>query len=218
MARKSARCGTDARSPRPHQPRPGTTDRAAEPWLPARRDGRPGEGQRLTADTPHNGGRPASPGRPPTNPAARSPSEGMQTKWTVLGPHTRTAGPTARGWQTPTARPEDGQPGEGERLNSDAPHNSERHPSGGLPPATPTARNDGSQVPTLWDRCWVPTPTPTVPVNHRRGRRTLAARPKGRAAGGGTAPDTRHPSQRCKATPPRDSLPPPLRHAPPRRA
>ena len=34
------------------------------------------------------------------------------------------------------------------------------------------------------------------------GRRTLAARSRGRAAGGGTAPDTRRPSQRCKAPPP----------------
>ena len=32
--------------------------RVAEPWLPAPEDGRPGEGQRLTPDAPHNGGRP----------------------------------------------------------------------------------------------------------------------------------------------------------------
>ena len=34
------------------------------------------------------------------------------------------------------------------------------------------------------------------------GRGTLAARSRGRAAGGGTAPDTRRPSQRWKAPPP----------------
>ena len=39
------------------------------------------------------------------------------------------------------------------------------------------------------------------------GRRTLAARPRGRAAGGGTAPDTRRPSQRWQATGPRGRLP-----------
>ena len=45
----------------------------AEPWLPAPEDGRPGEGQRLTPDAPHNGGRPAPRERPPTTPAACSP-------------------------------------------------------------------------------------------------------------------------------------------------
>ena len=86
-ARKSARCGTGAGSPRPHQPRPQTTERAAEPCLPAPRDRRQGEGQRLTPDAPHNGGRPPPPGRGPAT----------KPKWTVLGPHARTPAPTARG-------------------------------------------------------------------------------------------------------------------------
>ena len=51
----------------------------------------------------------------------------------MLGPHTHTPAPTARGWRTPTARPVGGQLGEGERLTSDAPHNGGRHP----PPGTP---------------------------------------------------------------------------------
>ena len=47
--------------------------RVAVPRLPAPEDGRPGEGQRLTPDAPHNIGRPPPPrGRPPTTPAARS--------------------------------------------------------------------------------------------------------------------------------------------------
>ena len=62
--------------------------------------------------------------------------------------------------------PEDGQPGEGQRLNSDVPHNGERHSPRGRPPATPTAPNDGSQERTLRDSCWVPTPTPTAPRIH----------------------------------------------------
>ena len=69
----------------------------AEPRLPARTDARPGEGQRLTPDAPHNGGRPAHPGRPPTAPAACSPPQGMQAKGTVLDPHARTPASTARG-------------------------------------------------------------------------------------------------------------------------
>ena len=47
--------------------------RVAEPRLPAPEDGRLGEGQRLTPDAPHNGGRPPPRGRPPTTPATRSP-------------------------------------------------------------------------------------------------------------------------------------------------
>ena len=49
------------------------------------------------------------------------------------------------------------------------------------------------------------------------GRRTLAARSGGRAAEGGTAPDTRRPSQRWKAAPPGDALPPPPQRTTPAR-
>ena len=49
--------------------------RVAEPRLPAQENGRPGEGQRLAPDAPHNGGRQPPPprARPPTTLAARSP-------------------------------------------------------------------------------------------------------------------------------------------------
>ena len=43
---------------------------------------------------------------------------------------------------------------------------------------------------------------PHRPHPGHTGRGTLAARSRGRAAGGGTAPDTRRPSQRWKAPPP----------------
>ena len=57
----------------PHACTDRTRDtRVAEPWLPAPEDGRPGEGQRLTPDAPHNSGRPAPPGTVPHHPAARS--------------------------------------------------------------------------------------------------------------------------------------------------
>ena len=71
--------------------------RVAEPWPPARRDGRPGEGQRLTPDAPGNGGRPTPPGRPHSTSAVRSPTQGMQAKGTVLSPQARTPASTARG-------------------------------------------------------------------------------------------------------------------------
>ena len=198
----------------PHARTDRTRDtRVAEPWLPAPEDGRPREGQRLTPDAPHNGGRPPPRGRTSHHPRGAQPPQGMQAKGTVLGPHTHTPAPTARGWQTPTARPAGGQSGEGQRLTSDAPHNGGRHPPRERPSATPTASNAGPQGGTLWGRCWVPTPAPTAPGTH--GCRTPAARPRGGAAWRGTAPDTRRPSQRWQATPPGDSPPPPPRHAAP---
>ena len=163
-ARKGARCGAPAGSPRPHRPHPGHTGRGTR--LPAPEDGRPGEGQRLTPDASHNGDRPPPPGTAPHQPRGTQPPQGMQAKGTVLGPHTRTLAPTARGWRTPTARPEGGQSGEGERLTSDAPPNGERHSLRGRPSAIPTASNASPQGRTLWGRCWVPTPAPTAPRTH----------------------------------------------------
>ena len=181
---KAAPPGTPFRRPHSEQRRPARahavgpvlgpharTDRTrdtwvAEPWLPAPEDGRPGEEQRLTPDAPHNGGRPPPPGTAPQHPRGTQPPRGMQAKGTVLGPHTHTPAPTARGWLTPTARPVGGHSGEGQRLTSDAPHNGGRHPPWGRPSATPTASNAGPQGCMLWGRCWVPTPAPTAPGTH----------------------------------------------------
>ena len=51
------------------------------------------------------------------------------------------------------------------------------------------------------------SPRPHQPHPRHTGRGTLAARPRGRAAGGGTAPDTRRPSQRWQANPPPGTAP-----------
>ena len=75
----------------PHARTNRTRDtRVAEPRLPAPEDGRPGEGQRLTPDAPHNGGRPAPPVTAPHLPCGTQPPHGMQAKGTVLGPNTHT--------------------------------------------------------------------------------------------------------------------------------
>ena len=140
--------------------------RVAEPWLPTPEDGRPGEGQRLTPDAPHNSGRSPPPGTAPHHPCGTQPPQGMQAKGTVSGPQTHTPAPTACGWRTPTAGPEGGQSGKGERLTSDAPNNGGGHPPRGRPSATPTASNASPQGRTLWGRCWVPTPAPTAPGTH----------------------------------------------------
>ena len=182
--RKAPPPGTPSRHPHSEQRRPArahavgpvqgphartdhTRDtRVAEPRPPAPEGGRLGEGQRLTAHAPHNGGRPPYPGTAPNHPRGTQPPQGMQAKGTVLGPHTNTPATTTYGWQTPTARPVGGQFGEGERLTSDAPHNGGRHPPRGCPSATPTGSNAGLQGRTLWGRCWVPTPTPTAAGTH----------------------------------------------------
>ena len=151
----------------PHARTDRTRDtRVAETRLPHPEDGRPGEGQRLTPDAPNNNGRPAPPGRAPHHTRGTQPPQGMQAKGTVLGPHTHTPAPTARGWRTPTARPVGAQSGEGQRLTSDECHSGGRHPPRGRPSAMPTASNAGPQGCTLWGRCWVPTPAPTAPGTH----------------------------------------------------
>ena len=48
--------------------------------------------------------------------------------------------------------PEDGRPGEGQRLTPGAPHNSGKHPPRGRPSATLTASNASPQGRTLWGR------------------------------------------------------------------
>ena len=107
-----------------------------------------------------------------------------------------------------------GQPGKAEHPTPDAPHNGQRYPPRGRPSATPTARNAGKQGRA---RCGAGagSPRPHQPHPGHTDRGTPAARPRGRAAGGGTAPDTRRASQRWQATTPGDGPPPPPRHAAP---
>ena len=104
----------------------------------------------------------------------------------VLGTHaridrtrdTRVAEP----WQP---APEDGRPGEGQRLTPGAPHKGGKHPPRGRPSATPTASNTGPRGLTLWGRCGDPTPAPTAP--RTRGTRNPGC-PLQRTGGQGPPP------------------------------
>ena len=138
----------------------------------------------------------------------------MRAKGTVLGPHTHTPAPTACGWRTPTARPVDRQFREGERLTTDAPHNGGRHPPGNALPPPPQRAMPACKSARCGAGAGSPRPHPPHPGHTGRG--TPATRPRGQTAGGGTAPDTRHPSQRWQAIPPPGTAPhSPSRHAAP---
>ena len=203
-ARKGARRGAGAGSPRPHQPHPGHTGRGAQA---ARSRGRAARG-----GTAPDTGRPSQrwqatpPGTAPHHPRGTQPPQGMQAKGTLLGPHSHTPPPTASGWRTPTARPMGGQSGEGQRRPQTPLTMVEGTPPGdALPPPPQRA------TPARKSACCgagAGSPRPQRPHPGHTGRGTLAARSRGRAAGGGTAPDTRRPSQRWKAPPPGT----PLRH------
>ena len=108
-----------------------------------------------------------------------------------------------------------GQLGEGERLTSDALHNGGRHPPGDAllpPPQRAMPARKGARCGT-----GAGSLRPHGPHPEHTGRGTPAACPRGRAVGGGTAPDTRRPYNSGRPPPPRGRLPttPPPRHAAP---
>ena len=163
-ARKGARCGAGPESPRPHRPHPG---HAGPGTLAARSRGRVARGG-TAPDTrrPSQRWKAPPPGDALPPPLQRAtPAPKAHVVGPVLGPHAR----TDRTWDTRDAEPwlpapEDGRPGEGQRLTPGAPHNGGKHP----PPGTPFRHPHGEQrrparAHALWDRCWVPTPAPTAP-------------------------------------------------------
>ena len=135
-----------------------------------------------------------------------------------LGPHAR----ADRTRDTRVAEPrlpapEDGRPGEGQRLTPDAPRNSGRPPppGDGPPPPPRHAAPTGHAVKGARCGAVAGSPRPHRPHPGHTGRGPPAACSRGRAAREGTAPDTRRPSQRWQATPPGDEPGPPPQHAAP---
>ena len=200
-ARKGARCGAGAGSTRPHRPRPGHAGRGT---LAARSGGRAaGEGTAPDTRRPSQRWKAPPPGTPFRHPHSeqRRPAR-AHAVGPVLGPHAR----IDRTRDTRVAEPwlhapEDERLGEGQRLTPGAPHNGGRHPPPGtpfrLPPQRTTPARKGA-------RCGAGAGStrPHRPHPGHTGRGTLAARSGGRAAGGGTAPDTTRLPQRWKAPPP----------------
>ena len=213
-ARKGASCGAGAGSPHPHRPHPG--HRVAEPRLPAPEDGRPGEGQRLTPDAPHNGGRHPPPGMPYRHPHSRQ-SRPARTHGVgpVLGPHARTDRTRATRLVEPwLPAQEDGRPGEGQRLTPGAPHNGGRP----APPGTAPHQPRGTQPPQgMQAKGTVLGPDTHTPSPTAREWRTPTARPVGGQSGEGQRLTSNAPHTMVESTPPGDALSPPPQRATPAR-
>ena len=148
-AREGARCGTPAGSPRPHRPHPGHTGRGT---LAARSRGRmAGGGTAPDTRRPSQWWKATPPGTPIRHPHSeqRRPAR-AHAVGPVPSPHARTDRTRdTRDAEPWLPAPEDGRPGEGQRLTPGAPHNSGKRPPPGRPSATTTASNAGPQGCTL---------------------------------------------------------------------
>ena len=186
----------------PHARTDRTQDtRVAEPRLPAPEDRRLGEGQRLTQDAPHNGGRPRPPGDGPPPPPRRAAPTGHAGQGDSVGPphpHTRAHSTWVADPDSPPSWRAVGKGGAPD-LRRPSQRWKAAPPGDAVPPApqraTP-ARKGARCGAGAGSQC------PHRPHPGHTGRGTPAARPRGRTAGGGIAPDTRRPSERWQAIPP----------------
>ena len=176
--------------------------RVAEPWLHAPEEERPGEGQRLTPSAPHNGGRHPPRGRPSATPTASNAGPQGRTLWGRCWVHTpASTAPGTHGSRNPgcTLRRTSG------RGRDSARHQAPLTTVEGTPPGDALLPPPQRATPARKGACCgagAGSTRPHRPHPGHTGRGTLAARSGGRAAGGGTAPDTKRPSQRWKAPPP----------------
>ena len=200
-ARKGARCGAGDGSPRLHQPHPGQTGRGT---LAARSRGRAAGGG-TAPDTRRPSQRWKAP--PQGTPFRHTHSEQRRpARAHAVGPVLSPQARTDRTRDTRDAEPwppapEDGRPGEGQHLTPCASHNGGKHPPPEDAPPPPPQRATPAHKGA---RCGAGAGSPHQHRPHpgHAGRGTLAARSRGQAAGGGTAPDTGRPSQLWKAPPP----------------
>ena len=204
--------GAGAGSPRPHRPHPGHTGRgtpAARPrgWAAA-------GGTAPDTRCPSQGWQAIPPGDGPPAPPRHAAPTGHAGQGDSVGP----PDPHTHAHSTWVADPD--SPPSGRAVGGggapDLRRLSQRWkappPGDALPPppqqATPARKGA---------RCGAGagSPRPHRPHPEHTGRGTPAARPRGWAAAGGTAPDTRCPSKGWQAIPPGDDPPALPRHAPP---
>ena len=154
-------------------------------------------------------------GRPPTTPAACSPRRACRPRGRCWAPTPTPPRPQHVGGGPQQPAQCAGSWGRDGAWPQAPPTTVEGTPPGDAlppPPQRATPARKGA-------RCGAGagSPRPHRPHPGHTGRGTMAARSRGPAAGGGTAPDTRRPSQRWQATPPGDGPPPPPRQAAPTR-
>ena len=136
-ARQGARCGAAAGSTRPHRPHPGHTGRGT---LAARSRGRAvGGGTAPDTRRPSQRWKAPPPGTPFRHPHSeqRRPAR-AHAVGPVLGRHARIDRTRDTRVEEPwLPAPEDGRPGEGQRLTPDAPRNAGKRPPGDAHPPPP---------------------------------------------------------------------------------
>ena len=190
----------------PHPCTDRTRDtRVAEPWLLAPEDGRPGEGQRLTPEAPHIGGRPPPPGTAPPAPPRHAAPTGHASQGDSVGPphpHTRAhstwvadpnSPPSGRAVGEGTA-PDNRRPSQGRKAPPPGtpfrhPHSEQRRPArmhAVGPVLGPHARSDRTRD-TRVAEPWTPGPEDGQP---REGQRLTPDAPHN----GGRHPPRGHPS------------------------
>ena len=192
-ARKGARCGTGARSQRPHRPHPGHTGRGT---LAARSRGWMAGGG-TTPDTrrPSQWWKATPPGDvlPPPPQRSTPARKGARSGAGAGSPRKHRPHPGHMGRGTPAARSRGRAAGGGTAPDTRRPSQRWKAPPGNAlppPPRRATPARKGARR-----GAGAGSPRPHRPHPGHTGRGTLAARSRGRAAGGGTAPDTRRPSQ-----------------------
>ena len=129
--------------------------RVAECRLPAPEDRRPGEGQRLAPEAPHNSGRPTPPGDgPPSPPRHAAPQRACKPRGQCLAPTLAHPRPQhAGGGPDSPRRGRAARGGEAPELRR-PPQRQKAPPRGDAllpPPQCATTARRGT---TLWGRCW----------------------------------------------------------------
>ena len=211
-ARKGARCGAGAGSPRPHRPHPGHTGRGT---LAARSRGRAaGGGTAPDTGRPSRRWQATPPGDGPPPPPRHAAPTGHAGQGDSVGPpHPHTHAHST--WVAhPNSPPSGRAVGGGTAPDLGRPSQWWKAP----PPGTPFCQPHSEQRRPVRAHAVGPLLGPHARIDRTRGTRVaepwLPAPEDGRL-GGGTAPDTRRPSQRWQASPPGDGPPPTPRHAAP---
>ena len=155
-------------------------------------------GGRVPNDRHRSPGRQGTiPGQLPAALKAAYARKGMQANGPAPGPQASTPTPTGCWQWTRTACQNDGQPGECERLTSDALHEGMKHPSRASPPATSTAQHQPARAGPLRSVMGPHICTPGAPTTKAASPHCT---PKERAAGGGRVPNYRQPPRPPPAT------------------